>query len=90
MKAGDVTARARQAGNETLPGWIADDGEDDWDRAGHLFQGRKSRGGAGDNHIRCRTNQFARVCLRLGGIGLGKSASPWILRLERMFCALSR
>jgi hypothetical protein len=63
---------AHQAGNETLPSWIADDGKDDWNRPGRLFQGRKRGGGARDNDIRCRTDQFARVCLRLGEIGLGK------------------
>jgi hypothetical protein len=40
--------------------------------AGRLFLGRKGGCGVGDNDIRCRTNQFGRVCLHLIGIAPGK------------------
>jgi hypothetical protein len=62
-EAGDVAARARQAGDETLSDRIANDAKHDRDGVGCLFQRGHNHRAAADDKVRCRTYQPGRVGL---------------------------
>ena len=60
-EAGNVAARPRQAGDETLSDRIVDEAEYDRDGAARLFQCCDDWRPASDDDVRCRMHQLRRV-----------------------------
>src|ERR1700731_4134355 len=72
-EAGDVAARPRQAGHETLSDRIVDNVEHDRDGAGRLFQCGNDRRPASDDDVRYGTHQLRGVGSDLAQISTGIS-----------------
>src|SRR5262249_10149374 len=67
----DVSARSREALDEAAADWIGYLHEHDWYAAGFPVQSRRCRCAAGQDHVRCHSHQFFRVCTHEVGVSTG-------------------